>query len=183
MRLFLECLRKGVTTPLGNENFKFGPLRSQPRRDRRKDEEEVPSAKLWRLPLDIKKADPDQNLIFGWASVIEKDGIPIIDHQEDVIPVSELENAVYDFVLHSRQQGDMHDRVGVGKLVESMVFTKEKQEALGIDLKQIGWWTGFKVHDEGLWQAHKSGDRPEFSIGGAAVSIDMDDDIFKWRGK
>jgi hypothetical protein len=131
--------------------------------------------KPWELPLLIKKVDPDQHLIFGWASVVEKDGKVIIDKQGDIIPVAELEEAAYEFTLHSRGGGDMHDRQGLAKLIESMVFTKDKQKVLGIDLGQIGWWVGFKVHDKELWAAHKRGDRPEFSIGGAAIPIDVDD--------
>jgi hypothetical protein len=137
-------------------------------------DEQTLSAKGWNIPLDIIKADVDQHLIFGWASVVEKDGKAIIDKQGDIIPVEELENAAYEFALNSRDGGDMHNRYGVAKLVESMVFTKEKQDALGIDLGQVGWWVGFKVHDEQLWAAHKRGERPEFSIGGAAIPVEKE---------
>lgn len=123
----------------------------------------------WSLPLDIKKADPDQQLVFGWASVIEKNGVVIIDKQGDVIEPAELEKAAYDFVLYSRDHGDMHQRTGVGQMVESIVFTIEKQQALGIDLGQVGWFVGFKVTDDAFWKRIKAGDLPEFSIGGSAV--------------
>jgi Putative phage serine protease XkdF len=134
----------------------------------------VHQQKKWALPLKIMKTDAEQQLIFGWASVVEKDGVAVIDKQGDIIPVEELENAAYDFTLYSRDGGDMHDRRGVAKLVESMVFTTEKQKALGIDLKQVGWWVGFKVTDKELWAAHKRGERPEFSIGGAAVPTEVE---------
>ena len=65
--------------------------------------------------------------------------------------------------------GDMHERMGVGRLVESMVFTKQKQDALGIDLGLVGWFVGFKVDDDGVWKRIKAGELPEFSIGGKAV--------------
>lgn len=189
---------------LSGKNFRFGRGRSQPNRDKKrfaadkvmaatnmatsvklpdyglKDEEaagdivRANKGLSWQLPLAIKKYQPDQQLIFGWASVVEKDGFVIVDKQGDIIPVEELENAAYQFTLNSRDGGDMHSRMGVAKLVESMVFTKEKQDVLGIDLKQVGWWAGFKVSDEELWAAHKRGDRPEFSIGGAAISIEID---------
>lgn len=128
-------------------------------------------ARDWTLPMEVRKLDPEQQLIFGWASVVEKDGVAVIDKQGDIIPVPALEEAAYEFVLYSRQQGDMHVEKGVGRLVESMVFTKEKQQALGIDLGMVGWWTGFHVDSPELWAAHKRGERPEFSIGGAAVSV------------
>ena len=124
------------------------------------------------VPLDIKKLDPDQRMVYGWASVVEKDGKPVVDKQGDIIPVAELENAAYEYNLNSRYGSDMHQRKGVSKLIESMVFTKEKQKILGIDLGQVGWWVGFKVHDDELWAAHKRGERPEFSIGGAAIPVE-----------
>ena len=125
----------------------------------------------WSTALDVRKMDPDQQLIFGWASVVEKNGVLLIDKQGDIIPVHELEGAAYEFVLPSRQQGDMHGQMGVGRLVESMVFTLEKQQALGVDLGMVGWWTGFRVDDPDCWAAHKRGERPEFSIGGQAIPI------------
>lgn len=184
MKLFSECLKDAgvksghVVTALGNNSYKFGRNRSQPKRDKKRLDAnhamaETTESKAWNIPLDIKKYEPDQKLIFGWASVVEKDGKLIVDKQGDVIPVKELENAAYEFTLNSRNGGDMHSRYNVSKLVESMVFTRDKQEALGINLGQVGWWVGFKVHDEELWSAHKRGDRPEFSIGGAAVPIEV----------
>jgi hypothetical protein len=187
---------------IGSSGFHFGRDRSQPMRDKKRmaadranadlsrvneakmpnvaldgnddGEDIVRASKAWTLPLEIKKVDADQQLIFGWASVVEKDGKLIIDKQGDVIPVEELENAAYEFTLNSRNHGDMHRRTGMGKLVESMVFTKDKQSALGIDLKQVGWWVGFKVSDAELWAAHKRGERPEFSIGGAAIPVKVE---------
>lgn len=206
MKLFNEIIKDAtqqsthVPTALGNENYKFGRNRSQPKRDKKRfasnkvtaalsvvpeakwpdvglEEEKagdiVRQQKAWSIPLEIKKYVPDQQLIFGWASVIEKDGKVIIDKQGDIIGPEELENAAYEFTLNSRNHGDMHQRTGVGKLVESMVFTREKQEALKIDLGQVGWWVGFKVSDKGLWEAHKRGERPEFSIGGAAIPVEV----------
>ncbi len=94
----------------------------------------------------------------------------MVDKQGDMILPAELERAAYDFVLHSRDGGDMHLRKGCSRLVESIVFTKEKQAAMGIELPggMVGWWTGFYVDDDELWAAHKRGERPEFSIGGTA---------------
>jgi hypothetical protein len=207
MKLFRDIIKDAglkqvhSITALGNENYKFGPLRSQPMRDKKRlaanrvmaelseaasakspdygleDEEAagdiVRAGKSWKLPLEIKKYQPDKQLIFGWASVVEKDGKAVIDKQGDIIPVEELENAAYEFTLNSRNHGDMHARRNMGKLVESMVFTADKQAALGINIGQVGWWVGFKVHDDELWEAHKRGERPEFSIGGAAIPVEV----------
>lgn len=124
--------------------------------------------------LKISKLDAEQQMVFGWASICQVDGKTIVDKQDDVIEPEEIEKAAYEFVLYSRQQGDMHMRKGVGRIVESVVFTAQKAEAGLVALepdtgKQIfGWWVGFKVDDPKLWEAHKRGERPEFSIGGKA---------------
>lgn len=141
-----------VPTALGNEKGK--------KRQR--------AGKSWGLPFEVKKSDADQQLIFGWASVVEKDGRAVIDKQGDIIPIPELESAAYDFVLNYGDHGFMHVEKDNRRLVESMVFTKEKQALLKIDLGMVAWWAGFKVADPAVWALHKAGKLPEFSIGGFA---------------
>ena len=133
-------------------------------------------APAWEVPLEVRKVDPDQQMIFGWASVVTKDGKPIVDKQGDIIPVDELERAFYHYVLFSRNQGHMHTKTGVGRLIECMVFTAEKQKALGIDLGMEGAWVGFLVDDPEVWAAHKRGELPELSIGGFSVPVEMEMD-------
>ncbi len=105
------------------------------------------------------------------------------DQQGDIVPVNELEAAAYEFVLESRQAGAEHTRIS-GELVESMMLTGEKWEALllndkgepivegltkgVIDSMPQGWWVGFKVDDD-AWAQYKSGDYAMFSIGGDAT--------------
>lgn len=120
---------------------------------------------------EITKVKPDENLVFGWASIVaDKNGKEIVDFQGDVISEDELEKAAYKFVLTSRKAGEMHETIGVGKLVESIVFTKEKQKALGLNegALPIGWWIGFKVDDD-IFQRIKDGEYQMFSIGGEGV--------------
>jgi len=122
----------------------------------------------WSAQFEITKTH-DEQLVFGWLSVsVNKQGELIEDSQGDIIEPSELEKAAYDFTLFSRQAGEMHERIGIGKLVESMVFTVEKQTALGIPegVLPIGWWVGFKVFDDETWAKVKSGELSAFSIGG-----------------
>lgn len=126
----------------------------------------------WAIPFKIAKADPDQQLIFGWASVSEEGGRLLVDKQGDSILPEDLEKAAYDFVLHARQHGEMHKIIGTGKLVESMMFTTEKQAALGINVGKVGWWVGFRVSDPDTWAAHKRGELPEFSIGGSGRRVE-----------
>lgn len=123
----------------------------------------------------IEKTDDDQRLVFGWASVaVGDDGAPVVDHDGDIIPVQELEKAAYDFVLHSGQASDAHERAGIGQLVESMVITDEKRDRMGFGKGRSGWWVGFKVHDDKVWKLVKSGDYSEFSIEGEAQSETID---------
>jgi len=125
------------------------------------------------LDFRVSKSVPDQRLIFGWASVAQVGDQEVIDKQGDIIPIDELEKAAYSFALNFRQLGDMHERIGTGRLVESMAFTPEK-EKLGLvaktaDGKSIyGLWAGFKVDDDEMWERAKGGKLPEFSISGRA---------------
>jgi hypothetical protein len=129
--------------------------------------------KIKSFDLDVRKLDPDQRKIFGWASVAAFDGVLVVDKQDDIIMIADLEKAAHEFTLYSRTQGDMHTDIGVGRMIESVVFDQAKRDA-GIVAKDDqgrtidGWWVGFLVDDDGVWDAHKRGERPEFSIGGRA---------------
>ena len=114
---------------------------------------------------EIIEKKEDQRLVFGWASIIEEEGEEVVDHQGDTISEEELEKAFYDFVLNSRNAGEMHVRKDAGQLVECIVFTKEKQDLLGIDLGKVGAWVGFKVEQE-VFEKVKDGTYSMFSIGG-----------------
>ena len=127
----------------------------------------------------IAKADEDRQMIFGWASVASlEDGNSIIDSDKDIIEIEELETAVYEYVLYFRDGGEMHKRRGIGLLVESVVFTPDKQEAMGIPAGTIpsGWWIGLKITDNAVWEKVKDGTYNMFSIEGDAVRIPVDDD-------
>jgi hypothetical protein len=153
------------------ENRKLERTGRQRRAQGPEDTEKRDDGFRWTLPLNIAKADPDKRLIFGWASVVESDGQVIVDKQGDIIPAEALEDAAYEYVLSSRDGGDMHARRGVSKLVASVVLTPDIKRAMGITKMEpdhVGWFVGFKVHDDDLWSAIKRGERPEFSIGGAS---------------
>lgn len=119
----------------------------------------------------ITKTEPDKMLVFGWGNVaITKDGEQVTDLQGDVIDPEELERAAYDHVLNFRNTGERHDP-GLrrkGRLVESCVFTKEKQEAMGIPPGTVpeGWWVGYKIDDPDAWEKIKKGEYQMFSIEG-----------------
>lgn len=127
----------------------------------------------------IMKSDDDRRLAFGWAYTShDKNGVVVVDKSGEFIDdVRELEEAAYGFVKGTRTAGWQHERddkddpIKVGELVESIVFTKEKIEKMGIPegvLPVGAWWVGFHV-DEARWPDVKSGRVSSFSISGKAM--------------
>lgn len=127
----------------------------------------------------IRKVDEDKRLVFGWANVsITVDGEPVLDLQEDMIDPETLEEAAYKFAELYRDGGEMHERTGVAVMVESAMLTEEKQAAMGIPAGTlpVGWWIGFRVLDDDVWEKVKSGEYNMFSIGGTAVREEIPED-------
>lgn len=127
----------------------------------------------------IMKTDDDKRLVFGWASVaITVDGEQLEDHQKDMIDPEDLEEAVYEYVLNFRDTGEEHIQSmrKKGKLVESCVFTVEKQKAMGIPegILPVGWWIGFKIEDDAAWERVKDGTYKMFSIEGRANRVPVE---------
>ena len=58
---------------------------------------------------------------------------------------------------------------GGAELVESVVFSKALQDALGIDLGCEGWFGGFRITDENLLAKIEKGEYSMFSIGGSGI--------------
>ena len=127
----------------------------------------------------ILKADDDKRLVFGWASIsITVDGEQLEDRQKDMIDPEDLEEAAYEYVLNFRDTGEEHVSTmrKKGKLVESCVFTAEKQKAIGIPegTLPIGWWIGFKIEDDAAWEKVKNGTYRMFSIEGKANRVPVE---------
>ncbi|MCX4271639.1 XkdF-like putative serine protease domain-containing protein [uncultured Acetatifactor sp.] len=124
----------------------------------------------------IMKSDDEKMLAFGWANVsMRVDGELIEDWQADIIEPEELENAAYEYVLLYREGGEMHERGGVAVLIESVVFTEEKMQAMGIPAGTlpVGWWIGFKITDKDVWEKVKNGTYQMFSIEGEAERVEV----------
>jgi hypothetical protein len=167
----------------------------------KKKDEEQPKAKLLRIGAaagtaaavqakqELKKNDEleftisgeisksnDKRQVFGWASVVEINGEPVVDLQGDYMAIEVIEKAAYDYVHSSRRGGDMHGADShVSDLIESFVITPDKKEQLGLPSDTpTGWWVGFQVHDDDIWQMVKDGKRPEFSIHGSGTRVDVE---------
>lgn len=142
----------------------------------------VPIAKAAEATWEVEfsKFDEDKHLVFGWASVVKKNGEDVVDLQGDYIHIDDVEKSAYDYVLTSRKGGHQHRRDGdapvhVSDMVESFVITPEKIEKMGLpENTPLGWWTGFKVHDEDTWQRVKSGELTGFSVHGRGKRTVMD---------
>jgi Putative phage serine protease XkdF len=130
----------------------------------------------------FSKTDDERRQAFGWASVVEVDGKPVIDRQGDWITPDEIEKAAYKYVLENRKGGNQHKRddsdqpLHASSLIESFVVTPEKIEKMGLPKETpVGWWVGYQVHDEDAWQDIKKGVRTGFSIHGRGKRRDVEE--------
>lgn len=124
----------------------------------------------------LKNKSDEEKLVFGWANIsVEADGTVPLDWQGDITAPAVLEKAAYNFVLKHRTTGEMHQGGVVGHLVESVMFTKQKQESMGIPegVMPEGWWVGFYVPDEEVVAKIKSGEYKMFSIQGKAKRLSI----------
>jgi len=125
------------------------------------------------------KVDAERQIAFGWAYTAQIGDKLVVDHSGDYIDdeaIPYLEDAVYSFVLESREADEMHERFeGVGKIVESVLLTPEKMAAMGIQGERIGWWVGFHVEDGAVWAKVRDGTYPAFSIRGLWDKDEPDD--------
>ena len=122
----------------------------------------------------ILKADEEQRLVYGWASVVTEKGEPVIDRQGDIIEPETLVKAVNNFMEHVRVGKEMHKGDQIGAVIHSMPVTKEIGESLGIQSDREGWVVAFKVYDDDVWDKVKSGELAAFSIGGRAIKESYD---------
>ena len=127
---------------------------------------------------EFSKFDDDKMQAFGWASIVTKDGSPVVDKQGDYISIEDLEEAAYTYVHKSRVGGDMHKRDGdaphhVSDMIESIVFTPEKIRALELPENfPEGWWVGYQIHDPQVWAEVRKRGRTGFSIHGRGIRKD-----------
>lgn len=129
--------------------------------------------------VSFSKVDEDKHEVFGWASVVELDGKPVVDRQGDWIAPDEIEKAAYKYVLDSRKGGHQHKRNGdapfhASDMIESIVFTPEKIAKMGLPEDfPVGWWVGYKVHDDETWAKVKKGEVTGFSIHGSGKRVQV----------
>lgn len=128
------------------------------------------------LNFNIAKSVEDECLVSGWANVaINADGSIPLDWQGDIIRPEVLEKAAINFMLEYRGSGVMHQGECQGVVVESIVLTREKQEALGIPEGCVpeGWFITVKVTNPEVFKAVKEGKYRMFSIQGHSKRIKL----------
>lgn len=128
------------------------------------------------VDFNVYKAREDAQLVSGWANVaLDKDGNVPLDWQDDVITPETLEKAAMQFMMDYRGSGEMHKGNSKGTVVESIVLTKEKQEAIGIPPGVVpeGWFITVKVHDSEVFAKVKDGTYRMFSIQGTAKRVKL----------
>lgn len=140
--------------------------------------EEVPVDNLYDVDVlfTITKSKEEEGLVSGWANVaVNADGSIPFDWSGDIIRPEVLEKAAINFMLDYRGSGVMHEGEQQGIVVESIVFTKEKQAAIGIPEGTVpeGWFITVKVTNPDVMKAVKEGKYRMFSIQGSAKRIEL----------
>lgn len=123
---------------------------------------------------ELSSVNKEHKTAYGWAYVCKKGSSVVEDHSGDTWDIKEVEKTAHEFVLECRVGGESHIVKGGAELVESMVFSRELQDALEIDIKKDGesvegWFVGFRINDEELLQKVETGELPMFSIGGTGI--------------
>ena len=118
--------------------------------------------------VTILKADDEQRIVWGWASVATVKGMSVLDHQGDMMTPDEMVKMANRFMESARAAKAMHAGDQIGEVIHSLPLTAELAKALGIEADREGWIIGMKIRDDAMWQSVKSGDFGAFSIGGRA---------------
>jgi hypothetical protein len=170
MKTFGDFLAIGVGTTGGRTYEEVNDVQKD---DELTDDElaDIEKSVQYEFTGEIAKMDEEKQQVFGWAYVThDKDGTLVIDKSgEFVDDPGELENTAYSFVVKSRA-GDLdHTNVQSATMIESMVFTPEKIEKMGLPNGSVpvGWWVGFHVPEKDDWERVKT--RKSFSVHGRGV--------------
>lgn len=127
-----------------------------------------------RKPTVVLKAVESRQMVYGWASVVTKDGTTVQDRQGDLMDMDNLRDVVHDFMAN-RTGNTMHEPdaagniVKTGEIVDSFVWDAEVAAAFGVDFGCEGWMVGYKVEDADVWKRVLKGELKAFSIEGPGV--------------
>ncbi len=121
---------------------------------------------MFSINFEFTKTDVSGKFVRGWASVVSKAGVPVTDHQGDIIDIDEVRKAAHKFVSDARVAKAMHAGKPIGEVVESVIIDDDFAKALGVSDTRRGWWIGMQIHDSDIQKGVKTGKLRAFSIGG-----------------
>jgi len=133
------------------------------------DEKSVSELTKVNIQSEVFKADEEQRIVYGWASIVTKAGEPVVDLQGDVIDPAELVRATTEFMKSVRTAKQMHEGGKIGTVVHSFPITNEIAKSLGLQTENEGWIVGMHIEDDAVWKSVKDGHLKSFSIGGSGV--------------
>ena len=122
---------------------------------------------------EVTKVDDEQRIVYGFASVVTKNGEAVVDRQGDIISPDMMEKAASEFMLGARTGLTMHKGEPTTTIIHSLPLTKQIKDAFQIDTPYEGWIIAVKVHDDETWEQVKQGQFTGFSIGGRARRVDV----------
>lgn len=109
--------------------------------------------------------DTELGLVFGYAIVCEKDGVPYFDTQGEHIPENVMLKASSNFMENSRVAKEMHTGEPIGSTIFAFPLTTDIAKSLGITTQKTGLIIAMKPNDEVL-NKFKNKELTGFSIGG-----------------
>lgn len=125
-----------------------------------------PERNVFNINFQFSKADVSGRFVRGWASVVTKAGVPVTDHQGDIITIDDIRKAAHKFVSDARIAKAMHSGKPIGEVVESVIIDDDFAKAIGASDTQRGWWIGMEIHDPDVREGVRKGKLRAFSIGG-----------------
>lgn len=126
------------------------------------------------LTFRFEKREVTGRYVWGWASVCEIDGKPVVDTQGDLIEMDELRKSAHDFMSNAREAKAMHEGARIGEVVESVLIDDDFAKAHGIAHTKRGWWIGMRIDDPGAQEKIAKGEWRAFSIGGSGKRTPID---------
>lgn len=107
--------------------------------------------------VDAFKANEEEKLAYGWASVSTINGEFVEDLQGDTITTKAQREWLHSLIKGQRAGKMEHEGEPVGEIVEGIVLDKAMQDALGIDLGMEGCLVGTHYTCEKTWDMVKTG--------------------------
>ena len=110
----------------------------------------------------------------------DQNGNPYVDHDGDVIDVSNLEDifikSFFDDSASRGGGGEMHETHGGADVVMWFTVDKRERDVLGFGPGDEMGIAKIRVNDDDLWEKVKSGEYPEVSIEGFGERTPMEVD-------